>query len=229
MKRAEDLLHPEALKEKVTALKARKQFWAELLNRKEGELKEVRRFLELEPLVASKLEALSRDLFRSLLQEIEKNLTYALQDILGQDIELKSRQEIKYDKIHVNFYIDRKGREEDILRGQGGSVCNIISVGLRFITLTQLDEKDHRRFLILDEQDCWIRPDLVPRFMGVIKAISERLGFQVVVISHHDVELFRDHADTVYRFSPAKGSDGSPTVVCLREKSPSSVTFDPES
>ncbi|SFM93579.1 hypothetical protein [Thermodesulforhabdus norvegica] len=224
---AEDLLPPDVLKERITILKTQRKIRADLLEQRKKELKEIRRFLELEPLVALRLEALSRDLFRNILEEIEKNLTYALQDILGQDIKLGSTQEVKYDKFHVNFHVERKGCREDILRGQGGSVCNILSVGLRFITLTQLDEKDHRKFLVLDEQDCWIRPDLVPRFMGVIKAISERLGFQVVVISHHDVELFRDHADAIYRFSLVKASDGLPAVSCTIEKGPSSQVFDP--
>ena len=31
------------------------------------------------------------------------------------------------------------GQAEDILTGQGGSVCNILSVGLRLIALSQLD------------------------------------------------------------------------------------------
>jgi ABC-type branched-subunit amino acid transport system ATPase component len=72
-------------------------------------------------------------------------------------------------------------------------------VGLRLIALSQLDEKSHRKFVVLDEQDCWLRPDLVPRFMRIIHRIAEKLSFQVLVISHHDIDLFRDYADRIYR------------------------------
>jgi ABC-type branched-subunit amino acid transport system ATPase component len=82
-------------------------------------------------------------------------------------------------------------------------------VGLRLIALSQLHEKDHRRFLILDEQDCWLRPDLVPRLMRIIHAIAHKLQFQTLVISHHDVSLFREYADRIYRvLPPAKEGEG---------------------
>jgi predicted ATPase len=71
------------------------------------------------------------------------------------------------------------------------------------------DERQHRRFLVLDEQDCWLRPDLVPHFMAIFHTIAHKLNFQVLVISHHDVDLFRTHADRIYRISPAlRGDDG---------------------
>ena len=82
-------------------------------------------------------------------------------------------------------------------------MCNIISVGLRLIALSQLHEKEHRRFLILDEQDCWLRPDLVPRLMHIIHTIAQKLQFQILVISHHDVNLFREYADRIYRLLPS--------------------------
>lgn len=75
-------------------------------------------------------------------------------------------------------------------------------MGLRLIALSQLPEKEHRRFLILDEQDCWLRPDLVPHLMRIIHTIAQRLQFQILVISHHDINLFREYADRIYRLLP---------------------------
>ena len=74
---------------------------------------------------------------------------------------------------------------------------------------SQLHEKDHRRFLILDEQDCWLRPDLVPDLMRIIHTIAHKLQFQIMVISHHDVSLFREYADRIYRLlPPAREGEG---------------------
>ena len=100
----------------------------------------------------------------------------------------------------------RGGNREDVLRGQGGSVTNILSVGLRMFALTTLDEKSHRRFLVLDEQDCWLRPDLVPRLIKIVRDAGKALGFQVIVISHHDTAAFERYADRIYRFAPKDGS-----------------------
>lgn len=165
----------------------------------EEELQAINDFLKRQPQIVARLEELSRQVFIERLREIEENLTYALQDVLGQDLKVRSEVEVKRGKFWIQFYIERDGHREDIIRGQGGSVCNILSVGLRLIALSQLDEKSHRKFVVLDEQDCWLRPDLVPRFMRIIHRIAEKLSFQVLVISHHDIDLFRDYADRVYR------------------------------
>ncbi|MCX7822553.1 MAG: hypothetical protein N2260_03800 [Syntrophobacterales bacterium] len=167
-----------------------------------GELEDIKSFLERYPLIVSRLEELSKKAFIATLREIEENLSYALQDILGDDIRVKSQVETKRGKFWIQFYVEKDGYKEDILRGQGGAVCNILSVGLRLIALSQLEEKYHRRFIVLDEQDCWVRPDLVPRFMKIIYHIAEKLSYQVLVISHHDVDFFRDYADSIYRFIP---------------------------
>jgi DNA repair exonuclease SbcCD ATPase subunit len=172
------------------------------LEERKAALKLIEAFLEDQPRVAARLESLCSDLFGEILNEVERNLSYALQEIIGQDLIVVSSREVQRGKVHINFSIEHDGQPEDILTGQGGSVCNIISVGLRLIALSQLDEREHRRFLVLDEQDCWLRPDLVSHLMSIIYAIARRLNFQILVISHHDVHLFREYADRIYRIVP---------------------------
>jgi hypothetical protein len=174
-----------------------------------AKLAEMEAFLTKAPLIESRLDQLSQHLFGGILDEVERNLTFALREVLGQDLKVTTTREVKKGKINITFGIERQGKREDILTGQGGSVCNIISVGLRLIALSQLHEKDHRRFLILDEQDCWLRPDLVPGLMRIIHTIAHKLQFQTVVISHHDVSLFREYADRIYRIlPPAREGEG---------------------
>ncbi len=89
---------------------------------------------------------------------------------------------------------------------------NILSVGLRLIALSQLDEKEHRKFLILDEQNCRLKPDLVSRLMAIVYTIARRLGFHILVISHHDLHHFREYADCIYRVRPP-GREGEEAAV----------------
>lgn len=103
------------------------------------------------------------------------------------------------------------------MRGMGGSVANVLSVGLRLFALTTLDEQEHRRFLVLDEQDCWLRPDLVPRFVRIIYEAAKALHFQVLMISHHDQSVFQGYADRIIRLNP--GPDGV-TAQVVSEKAP---------
>ena len=68
--------------------------------------------------------------------------------------------------------------------------------------LANLDPNEHRRFLVLDEQDCWLRPELVPRLVNIVHQAARELEFQVIMISHHDIGLFEKYADKVYRLNP---------------------------
>lgn len=203
---------PQTLRDRLTALQWRKDALEKDRRQNRESLRRVEEFLAVHPATAQRQEELATAYFGDILKEIETNLTFALQDILGQDLKVVTSRDVKYGKGHIQFGIERGGMPEDILRGQGGSVCNVLSVGLRFIALSQLDEKDHRRFLVLDEQDCWLRPDLVPRLMGIVHTIAHKLGFQVLVISHHNIDLLREHADRIYMVKPAPGPEHAVTV-----------------
>lgn len=166
------------------------------------ELKSVRRYLETSEKVGEALKTLSDQLFRQVLDLLEAKLSVALQEILEQPIRLHAEADFKRNAATVRFWVERDGCKEDILRGQGGSVANILSVGLRMFALTTLDTAHHRRFLVLDEQDCWLRPDLVPRLVKIVHDAGRALGFQVLMISHHDAASFQQYADRLYRLIP---------------------------
>jgi ABC-type branched-subunit amino acid transport system ATPase component len=195
-------LGPEEIRRRFQELRWQERTLAKQLEEGQKKMAEIGAFLTRAPQIADRVDQLSQQMFGDILDEVERNLTYALREILEQDLKVITTREVKKGKVNITFGIERQGEREDILTGQGGSVCNIISVGLRLIALSQLHEKEHRRFLILDEQDCWLRPDLVPRLMHIIHTIAQRLQFQILVISHHDVNLFREYADCIYRLLP---------------------------
>jgi hypothetical protein len=178
------------------------------------ELAAIEAFLELSPKAAARLEDLTRELFGETLDEIEANLTHAVREILGQDRVVTSRREIKGGRLYIEFEMLNAGEPEHILVGQGGSVCNILSVGLRLVALSQLDPERHRRFLVLDEQDCWLKPELVPKFVDTIAKIADRLSLQALYISHHPMDLFAGKAKKIFGLKPSK-TDGVSVEVIL--------------
>lgn len=206
---------PDELRKRFQALEWKARALETELRKEGRALDQIDAFLGLEPQVAERLERLSTSLFGDILEAVEKNLSYALQEVLGQNLKVVTQREVKGRKVNITFAMERDGRPEDILRGQGGSVCNVLSVGLRLIALSQTDPQEHRRFLILDEQDCWLRPDLVPQLMAIIHTIARKLRFQILVISHHSVELFREHADRIYRILPPAAPDQGARVELL--------------
>lgn len=167
------------------------------------ELAEVKRYLEISDDVTDALDQLSQALFEDVLELLKTKLTIAIQEVLEQPIKFHAEASFKRGAANVDFSIDRDGNQEDVNRGQGGSVQNVLSVGLRLFTLARLDESEHRRFLILDEQDCWLRPELVPKLVNIVYQAAKELNFQVIMISHHEIKLFEEFADKIYHFAPA--------------------------
>src|SRR5262245_58235221 len=100
-----------------------------------GQFVELNTYLETAPQVTFALEQLSEQLFQQLLGTVQEKMTVALQEILEQPIEFKAAADFKRGAATVTFCIERDGHEEDIMRGQGGSVANILSVGVRIFAL----------------------------------------------------------------------------------------------
>jgi hypothetical protein len=79
------------------------------------------------------------------------------------------------------------GALEDVLEDNGGALTNVVGMALRLIAVVKADVG---RFLALDEADCWIAPDRVPAFYGVLEDGAARLGVQCLAVSHHDPLAF---------------------------------------
>src|SRR5690606_26332022 len=69
----------------------------------------------------------------------------------------------------------------------GGSIANIVGMGLRFIVLTR---HANRRVLLLDEADCHLKSEYIPAFAAVMHQLTKKLGIQVIYISHHSPSNF---------------------------------------
>jgi len=207
---SEVLASPARVRNRLAGLQGQRKRLTTDRARRESDLARVDEYLAVAPQVDDALEKLSQEMFGKLTKTIEEHLTRALQEVLEQNIALKVKREFKRGMATMAFHVERDGQPEDIMKGQGGSVVNILSVGLRILALKTLDPATHQRFLVLDEQDCWLRPDLVPRLAKIVSDAGKSMGFQVLMISHHDPAIFRRYADRVYSFTPAK--DGSVRV-----------------
>jgi ABC-type glutathione transport system ATPase component len=216
------LKSPTAVRQRLERLSGRREERCRESVETQQRLHELAEYLAISDKVTSALELLGQRLFKDLLQVVEEKITIALQEILEQPIRLRAEADFKRGMATVDFWIEREGNREDVYYGQGGSVANILSVGLRLFALATLDPARHRRFLVLDEQDCWLRPDLVPKLVKIVQEAGRALGFQVIMISHHDLHVFERFADKIYRFVPLMGG-----VVEVNEVSRRTTTEDP--
>lgn len=78
--------------------------------------------------------------------------------------------------------------------GSGGAVTNVLCAGLRFAALSRTQ---NRKFMLLDEPDCWLKPSMLPAFTQVLVQVSAKAATQTLLISHHDPAYFEGLAGIV--------------------------------
>lgn len=175
---------------KRQTLEAKKELILEREKQLRDEVAEAKARLSYQPEIKELLEKLQQIEHSKSVGTYEKLLGALLEDILPG--ERKAILDLYTEKglPGLDIYIQKGNRPyENALRGTGGSIKNILSIGLRMIALIK---SDRRKFLVLDESDCWLEPKWVPKMAMVVQALAERLKIQVLMISHHDESLFAD-------------------------------------
>lgn len=116
----------EEVRRRFQELRWQERTLAEQLEKNQTKIAEIGAYLNRAPKIVDRLDQLSQKMFGDILDEVERHLTYALREVLEQDLKVITTREVKKGKVSITFGIERKGEREDILTGQGGSVCNII-------------------------------------------------------------------------------------------------------
>jgi hypothetical protein len=125
---------------------------------------------------------------RRNLGTFESLLTALVQEVLPGEapIRLELSTERNLPALHV-LSEPSEGVKEDVYDDQGGAITNVLSAGLRLITVVK---SRSALFVALDEADCWIKPTRAPAFYRVLQDAARQLGVQCLAISHHDIETF---------------------------------------
>lgn len=130
-------------------------------------------------------------------QKVQKLITSCLQQVYDDSYSVQFNYGIKGSKTSVQIILVRKCKDGLVVRrgiqGIGGGVADSISLPLKLIVL--LNDKEYEKILITDEPGKHLDLQRVPKFANFIKRISEQLGVQVIMSSHH--EVMDSFADTV--------------------------------
>jgi hypothetical protein len=174
----------EALTKRVYKLEGARQ---EMLNQKASliiKAESATQVVDMHKAVVSRLDELQEKATQQSAGVYNELLTAIVHDVM-QDVEqeIVLKTEVKNNKTQLYIGSNKNGQSEDIVDDRGGSINNLISAGLRFIAIVQ---SGNRRFVAMDEQDCWLEEQLVPRFIEVLSKLSKEIGVQCVFISHHE-------------------------------------------
>lgn len=174
------------------------QGYAARLSRLEGQYESImsqRDALELEISLANGRLALHEEMQRAIqtlqYQATERSvghfqnlLTAIVSDVMPHAGSILLSPTIKNNNPWLDLYLKTEnGDLEDIYRNNGGAVSNVVITGGKFIALCRTR---NRRFLVLDEPDCWMKKQVeVSRFNHVIREISKATNIQTLYISHN--------------------------------------------
>jgi len=146
--------------------------------------------LAQKPKVDSFLEELQSEAHARRVGDFERLLTALVLEVLPEEKPIGLDLEVERGQPSLDI-VSRVSAEwsEDIYEDQGGALTNIVVLGLRMIAVVR---SGARRFLVLDESDCWVKGERVPTFYKVVKDAARKIGVQCFVISHHNISSFAD-------------------------------------
>jgi ATPase involved in DNA repair len=172
------------------------------LEREVGEAKGRR---ERNPVYAKFLEEMQADAHARSVGKFERLLTTIMNEFMPNQPPIGLELTIKRGQPALDI-VSRVAADltKDIYKHKGGAVTNILSLALRMIVLVT---SRRRRFLILDEADCWTQSEKIPTFYKIAREAGEKLGVQCIAISHWPTDKYGEGVN-VARLS---GHPESPT------------------
>jgi hypothetical protein len=144
--------------------------------------------LSLQPNVQTFFVELQRLVHERGVGLYEKLLTALVQDVLPENphpvcLELSTDKGLPA----LTIQLGRDDTAQNIYEDTGGSLTNVVSAGLRFVALARAPL---RKFMVLDEPDCWIEAHRIPRFADILASMATEIKIQAILISHHDDSSF---------------------------------------
>lgn len=153
--------------------------------------------------VGSVFEGLQTLAHQRSVGSLESLLTAIVNDVLPDEGAIRMIPSYKANSTHLDVLLDKEGNLEDVLDANGGAITNVVCAGLRFAALAQTS---NRRLVVLDEPDCWLKPDRVSAFANTIAQVAHQGRFQAFFITHHHPSYFEGLFNIVQFGLDAKGA-----------------------
>lgn len=167
-----------------------------------AETSKLKTISERNPQVVEVLEHMQQLSHEKAVGIFEKLLSLIVRDVLPNPKNIVFELSTERGLPSLEFFVDNQGKLEDVVNGQGGSLINVLTTGLRMIALQR---SNIQKFLVLDEQECWIKESRVAKYVNVVQEISTDLGIQTIIISHKDISYFQNSDNIIKIFKNAIG------------------------
>lgn len=118
---------------------------------------------------------------KDIEEHISNIVTVALASVFEDPYEFKTQFVARRNQTECDMFFIKGGNECDPMDSSGGGALDIASLALRMAIWSI---KQTRAIQILDEPMRFLSRDMQSRGSEMIKCLSEKLGIQVIMISH---------------------------------------------
>jgi AAA15 family ATPase/GTPase len=167
------------------------------------EIQEAHQYIGKKDRILSLLMEIKERLYAKDISFIEELLTSLINDVIPRnDDKVIIQSKAENNRLSLDVYVQDGDKLRNVFADKGGSIQNIISIGLRLITLSR---SQNRRFVIFDEADQGIKATYIPRLAEILYDLSVSLGIQILYISHHDPICFEGNSKNIKLRIDSKG------------------------
>ena len=148
------------------------------------------------------IEKVSTEERRVVKKKVEELITSCLHEVFDDTYSVEFEYGMKRSKTSVEVHSIRKCEDGVVVKRQidgiGGGVADAISLPLKLIVL--LNDSDLDRIFVIDEPGKHLSVNHVPKFANFLSTISQKLGVQIIMSSHHTcMDKFADSINEVFR------------------------------
>jgi len=195
-----DNLEFKRMKTRIAEIKAKRDLLQESLSKaKEGRTKYKKRN-ESAIKVRAFIQKVAKETQSKLEYHISNLVTLAEAAIFPNPYDFEVAFETRRNKTECDLWFVKKGERLDPMNSTGGGPIDVASFALR---CAYWSLKKTRPTLILDECFRNVSADLQTRCSEMIKNVSEKLGIQIIMISH--LPRIIESADRVIEITQEKG------------------------
>jgi DNA repair exonuclease SbcCD ATPase subunit len=152
------------------------------------------------------LEKVANSRRGAMKSKIESILSEAIQLLYGPSYRVEMGYTVKRNRSDMTIEIVRDTPQGEVRRdpmgGTGGGVADTIALPLRMMVLLGSQQTD--KVLVPDEPYKHLDPERVEIVADFLKLMSERLGVQLILCSHHRDQMM-DKADKSYHVTEENG------------------------
>lgn len=153
---------------------------------------------------AVKNAELARGIIQEVAQKTQQQLEYrvgelvtlALAAVFPDPYEMRLQFDPARGRTQARIILKRGELEVDPMDEAGGGVVDVTAFALR-VALWSMRRPRNRAVLLLDEPFKFVSEDLQPAASRLLKEVCERLGLQIIMVTHSETLI--EAADKVFR------------------------------